>query len=127
MRRGEATLGKRIARDGLQSVSPFGEQSRLGPLGFPPHFPRSAFRFSYRASAASQNACPRARTKYRGFVAQRYASSFSRQSQARFSQSRQVVKKDKTAYRTRNWKQYNTALINRGRITLWINKDVAAA
>ena len=32
-----------------------------------------------------------------------------------------------TSYRTRNWKQYNTALINRGNITLWINTEVAAA
>jgi IS5 family transposase len=37
------------------------------------------------------------------------------------------VKKTKTQYRTRNWKQYNTALINRGRVTLWINPEVAAA
>jgi IS5 family transposase len=33
----------------------------------------------------------------------------------------------KTSYRTRNWKQYNTALINRGDITLWINPEVVAA
>ena len=33
----------------------------------------------------------------------------------------------KTSYPTRNWKEYNTALINRGRVTLWINPEVAAA
>jgi IS5 family transposase len=37
------------------------------------------------------------------------------------------VKKTKPQYRTRNWKQYNTALINRGRITLWINPEVVKA
>lgn len=37
------------------------------------------------------------------------------------------MKRNKTAYRTRNWNQYNTALVNRGRITLWISPEVAAA
>jgi len=37
------------------------------------------------------------------------------------------VKKTKPQYRTRNWKQYNTALIQRGRVTLWINQEVAKA
>jgi hypothetical protein len=37
------------------------------------------------------------------------------------------VKKTKPQYRTRNWKQYNTALVNRGRITLWINPEVVKA
>jgi IS5 family transposase len=37
------------------------------------------------------------------------------------------VKKTKPKYRTRNWKQYNTALINRGDITLWINPEVVKA
>jgi hypothetical protein len=37
------------------------------------------------------------------------------------------VKKTKTQYRTRNWKDYNTALVNRGRVTLWINPEVAKA
>lgn len=36
-------------------------------------------------------------------------------------------KSKKTPYRTRNWKEYNTALINRGRITLWINPEVVKA
>jgi IS5 family transposase len=37
------------------------------------------------------------------------------------------VKQNKTPYRTRNWKDYNTALVNRGRVTLWINPEVAKA
>ncbi len=37
------------------------------------------------------------------------------------------MKKTKPQYRTRNWKQYSTALINRGRITLWINPEVVKA
>jgi Transposase DDE domain len=37
------------------------------------------------------------------------------------------VKQNKTQYRTRNWKDYNTALIQRGRVTLWINHEVAKA
>jgi hypothetical protein len=37
------------------------------------------------------------------------------------------VKQNKIAYRTRNWNQYNTALVHRGRITLWIAPDVARA
>lgn len=37
------------------------------------------------------------------------------------------MKKTKPKYRTRNWKQYNTALINRGDITLWINPEVVKA
>ena len=32
--------------------------------------------------------------------------------------------KKRVAYRVRNWKQYNRALINRGNITLWISEDV---
>lgn len=31
----------------------------------------------------------------------------------------------KIAYRVRNWKQYNKALVKRGSITFWINKEVA--
>ena len=31
------------------------------------------------------------------------------------------------AYRIRNWKEYNSALINRGRVTLWINPEVVQA
>jgi Transposase DDE domain len=37
------------------------------------------------------------------------------------------VTKTKPQYRTRNWNQYNTALVNRGRVTLWINPEVAKA
>ena len=37
------------------------------------------------------------------------------------------MKKTKPQYRTRNWKEYNTALVNRGRVTLWINEEVAKA
>jgi IS5 family transposase len=37
------------------------------------------------------------------------------------------VKQNKKQYRTRNWNQYNTALVNRGRITLWISPEVAQA
>lgn len=37
------------------------------------------------------------------------------------------MKKTKPQYRTRNWKQYNTALINRGRVTLWITPEVVQA
>jgi IS5 family transposase len=33
----------------------------------------------------------------------------------------------KAPYRTHNWKEYNTALVNRGRITLWISPEVAQA
>ena len=35
--------------------------------------------------------------------------------------------KKKLKYRIRNWKQYNQALVNRGRIDLWINVDVQDA
>ena len=37
------------------------------------------------------------------------------------------MKQNKTLYRTRNWNQYNTALVHRGRITLWVSPEVAAA
>ena len=37
------------------------------------------------------------------------------------------MKKTKPQYRTRNWKEYNTALVQRGSITLWINETVAKA
>lgn len=30
----------------------------------------------------------------------------------------------KVAYRVRNWKQYNQALINRGNLTVWINEEI---
>lgn len=33
----------------------------------------------------------------------------------------------KVAYRIRNWKQYNRALINRGNLTLWVSDDAIAA
>lgn len=33
----------------------------------------------------------------------------------------------KHTYRVRNWKQYNTALVNRGSLTLWIDPNVASA
>lgn len=39
----------------------------------------------------------------------------------------QAVKQNKTPYRTRNWHEYNTALVQRGRITLWFSPDVVAA
>ena len=34
------------------------------------------------------------------------------------------MKKTETKYRTRNWKEYSTALINRGRVTLWIKVHI---
>ena len=37
------------------------------------------------------------------------------------------AKAKKTPYRTRNWKEYSTALINRGRITLGFNPEVVKA
>lgn len=33
-------------------------------------------------------------------------------------------KKKKTSYRIRNWKEYNEALVNRGRISFWIDEKV---
>ena len=33
--------------------------------------------------------------------------------------------KPKTAYRIRNWKEYNTALVRRGSLTVWFDPDVA--
>lgn len=33
----------------------------------------------------------------------------------------------KIAYRIRNWKSYNRALINRGNLTLWVSEEVVAA
>jgi hypothetical protein len=35
-----------------------------------------------------------------------------------------MTQKKKDKYRTRNWKEYNEALINRGSITLWFSEDV---
>ena len=32
--------------------------------------------------------------------------------------------KPKTAYRIRNWKEYNTALVNRGSVTVWFAEEV---
>jgi len=40
---------------------------------------------------------------------------------------RQAVNQTKTLYRTRNWKEYNPALVQRGSLTLWIDTDVANA
>ncbi len=37
------------------------------------------------------------------------------------------MKQTKTRYRTRNGTEYNTALVQRGRITLWFSPDVVAA
>ena len=34
--------------------------------------------------------------------------------------------KKKTAYRTRNWTEYNRALKQRGSLTVWISKDALA-
>src|SRR3954470_15254473 len=34
---------------------------------------------------------------------------------------------DKPAYRIRNWKQYNDALVNRGSLTLWVDRDTLRA
>lgn len=33
-------------------------------------------------------------------------------------------KKTKRTYRLRNWKQYNSALVQRGSLTLWVNDDI---
>ena len=30
----------------------------------------------------------------------------------------------KSKYRIRNWKQYNEAMVNRGRIDVWIDEEV---
>ncbi len=35
-----------------------------------------------------------------------------------------LKKKDK--YRTRNWKEYNRSLVNRGSITFWFSEDAIA-
>jgi hypothetical protein len=37
------------------------------------------------------------------------------------------VKQENLRYRTRNWKEYNPALVQRGSLTLWIEADVANA
>ena len=37
------------------------------------------------------------------------------------------TKKTKQAYRLRNWKQYNSALVQRGSLTLWVSDDVMTA
>ena len=34
-----------------------------------------------------------------------------------------MTQKTKNKYRTRNWKEYNQALVNRGSITFWFNED----
>ncbi|MFN0109822.1 MAG: IS5/IS1182 family transposase, partial [Blastocatellia bacterium] len=34
--------------------------------------------------------------------------------------------KKKTAYRIRNWREYNRALKQRGSLTVWISKDALA-
>lgn len=34
-----------------------------------------------------------------------------------------AVMKEKTAYRLKNWAEYNQSLINRGDITLWFSDD----
>ena len=31
--------------------------------------------------------------------------------------------KEKNKYRTRNWKEYNQALVNRGSITFWFHEE----
>lgn len=36
-------------------------------------------------------------------------------------------KKTKATYRLRNWREYNTALVQRGSLTLWINDEVVTA
>ncbi len=35
-------------------------------------------------------------------------------------------KKTKRTYRLRNWKQYNKALVGRGRLTLWVSAETTA-
>jgi hypothetical protein len=35
--------------------------------------------------------------------------------------------KKKTQYRIRNWREYNTALINRGSLTLWVDEEALTA
>src|SRR5438128_12306842 len=37
------------------------------------------------------------------------------------------TKKTKQAYRLRNWKHYNAALVQRGSLTLWVSDDVITA
>ena len=34
---------------------------------------------------------------------------------------------DTLRYRIRNWPEYNLALVNRGRLTLWVDQDAIAA
>jgi hypothetical protein len=34
---------------------------------------------------------------------------------------------EKVAYRVRNWKQYNDALVRRGSLTLWVERDTLDA
>ena len=34
-----------------------------------------------------------------------------------------MTSKTKDKYRTRNWKQYNQSLVNRGSITFWFNEE----
>ena len=34
--------------------------------------------------------------------------------------------KKKNKYRTRNWKEYNRSLVNRGSITFWFSEDAVA-
>ena len=36
-------------------------------------------------------------------------------------------KTTKRAYRLRNWKRYNAALVQRGSLTLWVSDDVVTA
>jgi Transposase DDE domain len=36
-------------------------------------------------------------------------------------------KKTNTRYRLRNWREYNSALVQRGSLTLWINDEVVTA
>ena len=36
---------------------------------------------------------------------------------------KQCDKKDKKVYKIRNWKEYNKALVKRGRIDIWIDED----
>lgn len=38
-----------------------------------------------------------------------------------------MKKSTKQTYRVRNWKEYNTALVNRGSLTVWIDPEVAEA
>ena len=34
---------------------------------------------------------------------------------------------EKQRYKIRNWKEYNEALVNRGRLTLWFDKEMITA